>query len=65
MWLNTLTKNRNQYATVFLSIVSRAIKLEVLSTGVAGNYNGALQVECVLKKIEQPIGSLMSYDDCF
>ncbi|KAG2574927.1 hypothetical protein PVAP13_7KG395300 [Panicum virgatum] len=34
----------NQYATMFSSIVSRAATLEVLSTGVAGNYNGALQV---------------------
>lgn len=29
---------------MFSSIVSRALTLEVLSTGVAGNYNGALQV---------------------
>ncbi|KAL6538880.1 Homeobox-leucine zipper protein MERISTEM L1 [Orobanche minor] len=33
-----------QWTGVFSSIVSRAITLEVLSTGVAGNYNGALQV---------------------
>lgn len=29
---------------MFSGIVSRALTLEVLSTGVAGNYNGALQV---------------------
>ncbi|KAH7844773.1 hypothetical protein Vadar_031512 [Vaccinium darrowii] len=34
----------NQWASVFSGIVSRATTLEVLSTGVAGNYNGALQV---------------------
>lgn len=35
---------QNQWSTVFSSIVSRAMTIEVLSTGVAGNYNGALQV---------------------
>jgi homeobox-leucine zipper protein len=35
---------QNQFATVFSSIVSRASTHEVLSTGVAGNYDGALQV---------------------
>ncbi|XP_058210644.1 homeobox-leucine zipper protein HDG2-like isoform X2 [Rhododendron vialii] len=34
----------HQWASVFSGIVSRATTLEVLSTGVAGNYNGALQV---------------------
>lgn len=29
---------------MFAGIVSRAMTVEVLSTGVAGNYNGALQV---------------------
>ncbi|PQQ03636.1 hypothetical protein Pyn_11279 [Prunus yedoensis var. nudiflora] len=33
----------NQWSTVFSGIVSRVMTLEVLSTGVAGNYNGALQ----------------------
>lgn len=32
---------------MFASIVSRSVTLEVLSTGVAGNYNGALQVVCI------------------
>ncbi|ONM13423.1 Homeodomain leucine zipper family IV protein [Zea mays] len=42
----------NQYATVFSSIVSRAATLEVLSTGVAGNYNGALQVVTWVEHVE-------------
>ncbi|KAL6562662.1 hypothetical protein OROGR_003669 [Orobanche gracilis] len=32
----------SRWTSVFSSIVSRAFTLEVLSTGVAGNYNGAL-----------------------
>lgn len=35
---------QKRWSTVFCGIVSRAMTLEVLSTGVAGNYNGALQV---------------------
>ncbi|MBA0727704.1 hypothetical protein Golax_000671 [Gossypium laxum] len=34
----------NQWSTVFSGIVSKASTLDVLSTGIAGNYNGALQV---------------------
>ncbi|KAL3850851.1 hypothetical protein ACJIZ3_012733 [Penstemon smallii] len=34
----------NQWTSVFSSIVSRAMTLDVYSAGVAGNYNGALQV---------------------
>ncbi|PIA50686.1 hypothetical protein AQUCO_01200126v1 [Aquilegia coerulea] len=34
----------NQWSNMFSGVVSRAMTLEVLSTGVAGNYNGALQV---------------------
>ncbi|PUZ49012.1 hypothetical protein GQ55_7G291900 [Panicum hallii var. hallii] len=45
----------NQYATVFSSIVSRAVTLEVLSTGVAGNYNGALQVMSVEFQVPSPL----------
>ncbi|KAL1834317.1 hypothetical protein ACET3Z_003968 [Daucus carota] len=33
-----------QWSTVFSGIVSRASIIDVLSTGMAGNYNGALQV---------------------
>lgn len=47
---------QNQWSAVFCGIVSRAMTLEILSTGVAGNYNGALQV--VLNKIKH---SLISY----
>lgn len=39
---------KNQWSTVFSGIVSRAMTLEVLSTGVAGNYNGALQVVYII-----------------
>lgn len=35
---------QTQWSNVFSGIVSRAMTLEVLSIGVAGNYNGALQV---------------------
>ena len=35
---------QNQWSSVFCGIVSRAMTTEVLSTGVAGNYNGALQL---------------------
>ncbi|XP_062226827.1 homeobox-leucine zipper protein ROC2-like [Phragmites australis] len=45
----------NQYTTVFSSIVSRAATLEVLSTGVAGNYNGALQVMSVEFQVPSPL----------
>ncbi|KAG2574930.1 hypothetical protein PVAP13_7KG395300 [Panicum virgatum] len=45
----------NQYATMFSSIVSRAATLEVLSTGVAGNYNGALQVMSVEFQVPSPL----------
>ena len=38
---------QNRFAAVFSSIVSRASTHEVLSTGVAGSYNGALQVVCI------------------
>ncbi|KAE8673469.1 Homeobox-leucine zipper protein MERISTEM L1 [Hibiscus syriacus] len=34
----------NQWSSLFCGIVSRAMTLEVLSTGAAGNYNGALQM---------------------
>ncbi|KAL6538613.1 Homeobox-leucine zipper protein PROTODERMAL FACTOR 2 [Orobanche gracilis] len=45
----------NQWTSVFSSIVSRAITLEVLSTGVAGNYNGALQVMSAEFQVPSPI----------
>ncbi|KAK7257530.1 hypothetical protein RIF29_31570 [Crotalaria pallida] len=45
----------NQWSTVFSGIVSRAITLEVLSTGVAGNYNGALQVMTAELQVPSPL----------
>ncbi|GLJ40510.1 hypothetical protein SUGI_0835390 [Cryptomeria japonica] len=34
----------NQWSSMFPGIISRAFTVDVFSTGVAGNYNGALQV---------------------
>ncbi|KQJ95129.1 hypothetical protein BRADI_3g15327v3 [Brachypodium distachyon] len=45
----------NQFATVFSSIVSRASTHEVLSTGVAGNYDGALQVMSMEFQVPSPL----------
>ncbi|XP_074589068.1 homeobox-leucine zipper protein ROC2-like isoform X2 [Curcuma longa] len=45
----------NQWSNVFTGIVSRALTLEVLSTGVAGNYNGALQVMSAEFQVPSPL----------
>ncbi|OWM79829.1 homeobox-leucine zipper protein HDG2 isoform X2 [Punica granatum] len=45
----------NQWSNVFSGIVSRAATLEVLSTGVAGNYNGALQVMTAEFQVPSPL----------
>ncbi|XP_073056016.1 homeobox-leucine zipper protein MERISTEM L1-like [Primulina eburnea] len=45
----------NQWSNVFSSIVSRATTMEVLSTGVAGNYNGALQVMTAEFQVPSPL----------
>ncbi|CAF2130597.1 unnamed protein product [Brassica napus] len=45
----------NQWSSVFCGIVSRALTLEVLSTGVAGNYNGALQVMTAEFQVPSPL----------
>ncbi|XP_068668051.1 homeobox-leucine zipper protein ROC2-like isoform X2 [Aristolochia californica] len=45
----------NQWSTIFSGIVSRALTLEVLSTGVAGNYNGALQVMTAEFQVASPL----------
>ncbi|KAL5972735.1 Homeobox-leucine zipper protein roc2 [Asimina triloba] len=45
----------NQWSSVFSGIVSRALTLEVLSTGVAGNYNGALQVMSAEFQVPSPL----------
>ncbi|GAU31925.1 hypothetical protein TSUD_271100 [Trifolium subterraneum] len=44
----------NQWSMVFAGIVSRAMTVEVLSTGVAGNYNGALQVMTAEFQVPSP-----------
>ncbi|XXG82876.1 hypothetical protein AAC387_Pa10g0757 [Persea americana] len=45
----------NQWSSVFSGIVSRAMTMEVLSTGVAGNYNGALQVMSAEFQVPSPL----------
>ncbi|KAF2548565.1 hypothetical protein F2Q70_00022751 [Brassica cretica] len=45
----------NQWSSVFWGIVSRALTLEVLSTGVAGNYNGALQMMTAEFQVPSPL----------
>ncbi|XP_066333857.1 homeobox-leucine zipper protein ROC7-like [Miscanthus floridulus] len=45
----------NQWSTLFSSIVSRAATLEVLSTGIAGNYNGALQLMTAEFQMPSPL----------
>ncbi|KAI3795695.1 hypothetical protein L1987_38352 [Smallanthus sonchifolius] len=45
----------DQWLNVFSGIVSRAMTLEVLSTGVAGNYNGALQMMSAEFQVPSPL----------
>ncbi|KAL0865495.1 hypothetical protein Bca101_044613 [Brassica carinata] len=45
----------NQWSMVFAGMVSRAMTLAVLSTGVAGNYNGALQVMSAEFQVPTPL----------
>ncbi|KAK9268043.1 hypothetical protein L1049_010482 [Liquidambar formosana] len=45
----------NQWSSVFCGIVSKAMTLEVLSTGVAGNHNGALQVMTAEFQVPSPL----------
>ncbi|KAF5472834.1 hypothetical protein F2P56_009511 [Juglans regia] len=44
-----------RWSSVFCGIVSRAMTLDVLSTGVAGNYNGALQVMTAEFQVPSPL----------
>ncbi|KAG2688217.1 hypothetical protein I3843_09G086500 [Carya illinoinensis] len=44
-----------RWSTVFCGIVSRAMTVDVLSTGVAGNYNGALQVMTAEFQVPSPL----------
>ncbi|KAB2637548.1 homeobox-leucine zipper protein MERISTEM L1-like [Pyrus ussuriensis x Pyrus communis] len=46
---------QNQWSTIFCGIVSRAMTLDILSTGVAGNYNGALQVMTAEFQVPSPL----------
>ncbi|KAH0905653.1 hypothetical protein HID58_037480 [Brassica napus] len=45
----------NQWSVVFAGMVSRAVTLAVLSTGVSGNYNGALQVMSAEFQVPTPL----------
>ncbi|CAL1406975.1 unnamed protein product [Linum trigynum] len=45
----------NQWSGLFSGIISRAMTLEVLSTGVAGNYDGALQVMTAEFQLPTPL----------
>ncbi|XVF85652.1 hypothetical protein PTKIN_Ptkin17bG0133800 [Pterospermum kingtungense] len=45
----------HQWSTVFSGIVSKASTLDVLSTGVAGNYNGAFQVMTAEFQVPSPL----------
>ncbi|KAE8728673.1 Homeobox-leucine zipper protein MERISTEM L1 [Hibiscus syriacus] len=45
----------NQWSRVFCGILSRAMTLEVLSTGVAGSYNGAFQVMTAEFQVPSPL----------
>ncbi|KAI3698115.1 hypothetical protein L6452_31227 [Arctium lappa] len=51
----------NQWSNVFSGIVSRAMTLDVLSTGVAGNYNGALQVMTAEYQVPSPLVPTREY----
>ncbi|KAK9064200.1 hypothetical protein SSX86_015580 [Deinandra increscens subsp. villosa] len=44
----------DQWSNVFCGIVSRAMTLEVISTGIAGNYDGALQVMTAEYQVPSP-----------
>ncbi|CAK8539130.1 unnamed protein product [Lathyrus sativus] len=44
----------NRWSTMFCGIVARAATNKVLSTGVAGNYNGALQVMIAEFQVPSP-----------
>ncbi|XVE95955.1 hypothetical protein REPUB_Repub02eG0180100 [Reevesia pubescens] len=52
---SNFVSSTNQWSSVFCGIVSRAMTLEVLSTRVAGNYNGALQVMTAKFQVPSPL----------
>ncbi|KAI4312014.1 hypothetical protein MLD38_036872 [Melastoma candidum] len=45
----------NQWSSVFCGIVSRAMTVKVLSNGVVGNYDGALQVMSAEFQVPSPL----------
>ncbi|PON64301.1 Octamer-binding transcription factor [Parasponia andersonii] len=45
----------SQWSTIFSGVVSRAMTLEVLSTGVSGNFNGAMQVMTAEIQVPSPL----------
>ncbi|XP_038710900.1 homeobox-leucine zipper protein PROTODERMAL FACTOR 2-like isoform X2 [Tripterygium wilfordii] len=51
----------NQWSSVFCGVLSRAYTLEVLSIGVAGNYNGALQVMTAEFQVPSPLVPTREY----
>ncbi|KAK1422617.1 hypothetical protein QVD17_17902 [Tagetes erecta] len=55
MTLVEILMDVNQWSNVFCGIVSRAMTVEVLSTGIAGNYNGALQVMTAEYQVPSPL----------
>ncbi|PIA31967.1 hypothetical protein AQUCO_04700083v1 [Aquilegia coerulea] len=55
MNLVEILMNVGQWTNIFSTIVSRAITLDVLSTGVAGNCNGALQVMTAEYQVPTPL----------
>nr|XP_043619227.1 homeobox-leucine zipper protein MERISTEM L1-like isoform X2 [Erigeron canadensis]XP_043619229.1 homeobox-leucine zipper protein MERISTEM L1-like isoform X2 [Erigeron canadensis] len=55
MTLVEILMDVNQWSNVFCGIISRAMTLEVLSTGVAGSYNGALQVMTAEYQVPSPL----------
>ncbi|GMH26888.1 hypothetical protein Nepgr_028731 [Nepenthes gracilis] len=55
MNLVEILMDANQWSSLFAGIVSRAMTLVVLSTGVAGNYNGALQVMTAEFQVPSPL----------
>lgn len=57
MNLVEILMDASQWTTMFSSIVSRAMTLEVLSTGIAGNCNGALQVMTAEYQVPSPLVS--------
>ncbi|KAK9064201.1 hypothetical protein SSX86_015581 [Deinandra increscens subsp. villosa] len=54
MTLVEILMDVKQWSNVFCGIVSRAMILEILSTGVAGSYNGALQVMTAEYQVPSP-----------